>query len=447
MFTIQDGRSKFYQWDKGRKLIVKDSTISEVHFSNGVVGCALVCETYTEDGKTFANVPNILLTSDLPVAVYAYSADYTKHSARFKVHPRPKPADYVYTETEIWTAEKAVEKALAEAKANGDFKGDKGDKGDPGAIEFIVVSELPAEGDGSAIYLLPSADGADQNAYDEFIFNAGEWEKIGSASVAVDLNDYVKNTDYASADVAGVVKVGNGLTVNPKSNALGIVGATEQQIAEKLSNQQAITPQRLDYAVKVGVTTNAIELTDVEKTAACEWLGAVGTTDYATKDAAGVIKVNNGYGLSVNKNTGMLDVMYAAESEIDSKHNYRAINAAKIDYAVKVGITTNTETLTDEEKAAARVWLGAVGETDFPDTKNFKAGVIRVDNYYGFNIGQAGSAGVLLPLWASNAEIDAKSDRRFINPSNFAYALEKSLATSAYIADLEARIAALEGGE
>lgn len=88
-----------------------------------------------------------------------------------------------------------------------------------------------------------------------------------------------------------------------------------------------------------------------------------------------------------------------------------------------------------------------VKNTDFPDTKNFKAGVIRIDNYYGFSLGQAGSAGVLLPLWASNADIDAKSDRRFINPSNFAYALEKALATSAYIASLEARIAALEGGE
>lgn len=72
-----------------------------------------------------------------------------------------------------------------------------------------------------------------------------------------------------------------------------------------------------------------------------------------------------------------------------------------------------------------------VKNTDFPDPKNFKAGVVRVDNYYGFNVGQAGSAGVLLPLWASNAEIDSKSDRRFINAKNFDYALAKSLTTNA----------------
>lgn len=71
-----------------------------------------------------------------------------------------------------------------------------------------------------------------------------------------------------------------------------------------------------------------------------------------------------------------------------------------------------------------------VKNTDFPDPKNFKAGVVRVDNYYGFNVGQAGSAGVLLPLWASNAEIDSKSDRRFINAKNFDYALAKSLTTN-----------------
>lgn len=276
MFTIQDGRSKFYQWDKGRKLIVKDSTISEVHFSNGVVGCALVCETYTEDGKTFANVPNILLTSDLPVAVYAYSADYTKHSARFKVHSRPKPADYVYTETEIWTAEKAVAAALEEAKANGDFKGDKGDKGDAGAIKFIVVAELPAEGEDGAIYLLPSADGADQNAYDEFIFNAGEWEKIGSASVAVDLTDYVKNTDYASAAKAGVVKVAYGLRLI--NGALAGISVTPD-VYKTVNSNEVIAKGTLENIksvyVKEGITANTETLTDEEKTAACEWLGAI----------------------------------------------------------------------------------------------------------------------------------------------------------------------------
>jgi hypothetical protein len=38
---------------------------------------------------------------------------------------------------------------------------------------------------------------------------------------------------------------------------------------------------------------------------------------------------------------------------------YKPICADNNDYAVKIGITTNAETLTDEEKAAACGWLGA----------------------------------------------------------------------------------------
>lgn len=72
-----------------------------------------------------------------------------------------------------------------------------------------------------------------------------------------------------------------------------------------------------------------------------------------------------------------------------------------------------------------------VGFTDYPGTAaGGEAGVVKVDTYYGFNIGQAGSAGVLKPIWASNAEIEGKSDRRFINPNNFGYALKLGLTTN-----------------
>jgi hypothetical protein len=364
LFTIQDGRSKFYQWDKGRKLIVKDSTISEVHFSNGVVGCALVCETYTEDGKTFANVPNILLTSDLPVAVYAYSADYTKHSARFKVHPRPKPADYVYTETEIWTAEKAVAAALEEAKANGDFKGDKGEKGDAGAIKFIVVAELPAEGEDGAIYLLPSADGADQNAYDEFIFNAGEWEKIGSASVAVDLTDYVKNTDYAGNGNYGVITTHGNYGVDTNANGLLVImQALEGDIANKTSNFRPITPNKLDYAVKRGLCDSRLAgtgyaWTDDEKAAARELLGAVGTTDYASLDKTGVVKVSNYRGMRVLTG-GIIAPLAPTEEYIDNRNNGGdvantfAVTLNRFDYAFQKALEANAYIADLEARIAA----------------------------------------------------------------------------------------------
>ena len=101
MFTIYDGREKFFQWDKDRKLIVEDAEITEVHFCNRTDECSLVCETYVEDGLTLVNVPNILLQNDWRINVFAYNQSYTKFKKCFDVVSRSKPADYVYTETEI----------------------------------------------------------------------------------------------------------------------------------------------------------------------------------------------------------------------------------------------------------------------------------------------------------------------------------------------------------
>lgn len=97
MFKIQDGRDKFYQWDLNRKLIVEDSSITQVHFSNAIYTTALVCEVI--DG--IVNVPNIILQDEFDIYVYGYDRDYTKHSATFNVVKRTKPESYVYTETEI----------------------------------------------------------------------------------------------------------------------------------------------------------------------------------------------------------------------------------------------------------------------------------------------------------------------------------------------------------
>ena len=117
MFKIQDGRTMFYQWDIDRKLIVEDANIKEVHFCNKTDECSLVCNTYVEEGQTVVNVPNILLQSIWRIYVYAYDENYTKFEADYSVKPRSKPADYVYTETEIKRYETLEERI--EALENG----------------------------------------------------------------------------------------------------------------------------------------------------------------------------------------------------------------------------------------------------------------------------------------------------------------------------------------
>lgn len=102
MFRLLNDRASFYQWDLEQKLIVEDSSVDEVHFCNKTDDCSLVCEVYEQDGKRLVNVPNILLTEAWDIRAYAYCNDcYTKQSERFKVIARTKPADYVYTETEV----------------------------------------------------------------------------------------------------------------------------------------------------------------------------------------------------------------------------------------------------------------------------------------------------------------------------------------------------------
>ena len=101
MFRIFDGRDSFFQWDLNRRLIVEDNSINEVHFSNKTDDSSLVCVVRTEDGLRVTDVPNILLQTDWSIRAYAYCTDHTIVEEIFKVHSRNKPADYIYTETEI----------------------------------------------------------------------------------------------------------------------------------------------------------------------------------------------------------------------------------------------------------------------------------------------------------------------------------------------------------
>lgn len=122
MFKIYDGRDYFYQWDLDRKLIVENPDIEEVHFCNRTDECSLVCEVFEEDGKQLVNVPNILLQTDWRIRAYAYDGNSTKYEKIFTVKTRTKPADYVYTETEIKRYDD-LEKRIKALEAGGGSSG------------------------------------------------------------------------------------------------------------------------------------------------------------------------------------------------------------------------------------------------------------------------------------------------------------------------------------
>lgn len=114
-FKIFDGRSSFYQWDLNQKLIVDGITLNdEIHFKNIDGVNALVVKPYSSGENILVDVPNILLQKANSITVWVYvNNDHTKEQAVFNVIPRQKPADYIYTPTEV-----SVWKVLEEAVEN-----------------------------------------------------------------------------------------------------------------------------------------------------------------------------------------------------------------------------------------------------------------------------------------------------------------------------------------
>lgn len=150
MLIIEGGRSCLYQWDVNQRLEVMHDEIAEVHFVNAVTSPALVCEVYEEDGRRFANIPNILLQQFWPVMAYGCCDSRVRDVLTCKVIRRERPADYAYTETEVKTfdrLEKRLEDQIAElteAKESGEFDG-------VGIEDITVTSHNQPHADGSMI--------------------------------------------------------------------------------------------------------------------------------------------------------------------------------------------------------------------------------------------------------------------------------------------------------
>lgn len=112
LIYIQNGRDKFFQWDLNQRLVVVNEDVKELHFTNALTAEALITEVYELEGLKVADVPNILLQIDWDISVYGGCGECVREMARFKVEPRAKPSDYVYTETDVKNYD-ALEKRVA----------------------------------------------------------------------------------------------------------------------------------------------------------------------------------------------------------------------------------------------------------------------------------------------------------------------------------------------
>ena len=122
--NLNDGRKELYQWDIGRKASVSIDC-DEVHFAHLNYADSLPVKVV--DGEV--EIPNQLLTVAMPLLCWAFVEDadghYTKQTQTIEVLRRAKPADYLYTPTEVISVKDAVNQGLEEAKASGEFDGER----------------------------------------------------------------------------------------------------------------------------------------------------------------------------------------------------------------------------------------------------------------------------------------------------------------------------------
>lgn len=113
MIELLDGRSHLYQWDTGRKVLLK-SGYDRVHIRNSISSPAIPVDVVVEDDNKYtAVIPDEFLQETKDIVVYAISVDkdgeFTSISKAFQVEAKPKPADYVYTPTEQITMKKLLD--------------------------------------------------------------------------------------------------------------------------------------------------------------------------------------------------------------------------------------------------------------------------------------------------------------------------------------------------
>ena len=203
--TLDDGRTELWQWDTGRKIVVDDKSVSEVHYSKYSSTQAITRKVI--DGK--AEIPNFLLQDTHAVTVYAYSGSiengYTVAEKTFNVAKKPKPANYVETEedkailaklkeeigdlSELQTEAKdnlvsAINEAAASGGGTSDFVVNASlDDNNSCTVDktYAQIQEAVQAGKKPVVYFAPS-DG-ESYILDLFMSSDGAYAFAGSAAI------------------------------------------------------------------------------------------------------------------------------------------------------------------------------------------------------------------------------------------------------------------------
>lgn len=218
--SILDGRRNFWQWDTDQQLLVEDTACGMVHYCDGTEERALVAKIKTlEDGRRAADVPNILLQTYGILVAYLYQEDEhgasTRKDYQFRVLPRPKPEDYVYTETEVLNYQ-TLAKRMDEWEEHGV----------PPEIVEGAIKEYFAEN--------PVEAGATKEEADQIAKNKEDIEKLASDKLDATELPAAVNDALAEAKAIGLFDGAPGAPGEPgqPGNDYVLTPADKQEIAE-----------------------------------------------------------------------------------------------------------------------------------------------------------------------------------------------------------------------
>lgn len=145
IIELSNGLSHLYQWDTGQKVKIPGD-VPTVHFKwgNDAVSFDVV------DG--WVEIPPELVQVSKPIQLWTYMQDHTIDDAEINVYPKPKPADYAYTPTEVKTWEQLDERIKA-LEEGGGVAGVTSVNGKTGVVELTAedVGAATPEGVTSAV--------------------------------------------------------------------------------------------------------------------------------------------------------------------------------------------------------------------------------------------------------------------------------------------------------
>lgn len=153
-------------------------------------------------------------------------------------------------------------------------------------LEEIHVGDEPDADSDALVWIIPddtlSFDVDDYYTKTEVDYKLAQAALDGAVDLSTyvqytDLENYVQKTTIGSNTALGLVKTlangtAYGVNINSAGN-LSIVGANATDIANKSHAYKPLTPNNLDYAIEIGLTTNNRTLSAEKQAAAKAWLG------------------------------------------------------------------------------------------------------------------------------------------------------------------------------